>query len=412
MGISVIIPQIGQSIVEAVILKWLKKPGDRVEKGEALVEIGTDKINTELPAPESGVVEALLAKEGDTVPVGAEIAILAAETAAPAVGSRFESEVVAPVTGVSNVVDDDAREPIRSSPLVRKLAKEHNIDLSLVKGSGADGRVTRDDLLRAIEERDARSALVRSKETVRHGRSEAESPQPGASTDAERAPMSRMRKLIAEHMTLSRQTAADVTTFFEIDMSEVVLQRERARGVLEVQDNLKLTYLPFIIAAAARALRAFPVVNASIDKSDIVYRKNINIGIAVALEHGLIVPVIRNADEKDIAGLARAAQDLSERARVNRLTPLDLEDGTFTITNPGVFGALMGTPIIHQPQMAILGVGAVVKRAVVINDAIAIRPMAYFSLSYDHRAVDGSVADRFMAHIKHTLESECPSAIP
>lgn len=412
MGISVIIPQIGQSIVEAVILKWLKKPGDRVEKGEALVEIGTDKINTELPAPESGVVEALLAKEGDTVPVGAEIAILAAETAAPAVGSRFESEVVAPVTGVSNVVDDDAREPIRSSPLVRKLAKEHNIDLSLVKGSGADGRVTRDDLLRAIEERDARSALVRSKETVRHGRPEAESPQPGASTDAERAPMSRMRKLIAEHMTLSRQTAADVTTFFEIDMSEVVLQRERARGVLEVQDNLKLTYLPFIIAAAARALRAFPVVNASIDKSDIVYRKNINIGIAVALEHGLIVPVIRNADEKDIAGLARAAQDLSERARVNRLTPLDLEDGTFTITNPGVFGALMGTPIIHQPQMAILGVGAVVKRAVVINDAIAIRPMAYFSLSYDHRAVDGSVADRFMAHIKHTLESECPSAIP
>jgi 2-oxoglutarate dehydrogenase E2 component (dihydrolipoamide succinyltransferase) len=410
MSISVIVPQIGQSIVEAVILKWLKKPGDRVKKGEALVEIGTDKINTELPAPESGIVERLLAQEGETVPVNAEIATLATESGAPAVVGRVEPEPATPVSGVEPAGREESRERTRSSPLVRKLAQEHNIDLSLVKGSGADDRVTRDDLLRAIEERDAQSASVRQKEPVHRVEPATEKTSRTASADTERAPMSRMRKLIAEHMILSRQTAADVTTFFEIDMAEVVKQRDKAKSTLEAQYSIKLTYLPFIIAAAARALRAYPIVNASIDRTEIVYKKNINIGIAVALENGLIVPVIRNVDEIDIVGLARAAQDLSERARANRLTPLDLEDGTFTITNPGVFGALMGTPIIHQPQMAILGVGAVVQRVVVINDAMVIRPMAFFSLSYDHRAVDGAVADRFLAHIKHTLETECPSA--
>lgn len=403
MSVSVIVPQIGQSIAEAVILKWLKKPGERVEKGEALVEIGTDKINTELPAPEAGMVEKLLAQEGETVPVGAEIAVLSGEAIASASALRAEPEAVLTEELVQNAVSEESPDQTRSSPLVRKLAQEHNIDLSRVKGSGAGGRVTRDDLLRAIEERDARAVSANQKAAIH--------PEVPASVNPERAPMSRMRKLISEHMTLSRQTAADVTTVFEIDMSEVVRQRDKARSALEAQCNVKLTYLPFIIAAAARALRAFPIVNASIDKADILYKKNINIGIAVALENGLIVPVIRNADGTDIVGLARAAQDLSERARANRLTPSDLEDGTFTITNPGVFGALMGTPIIHQPQMAILGVGAVVKRAVVINDAIAIRPMAFFSLSYDHRAVDGEVADRFLAHIKHTLESECPTAI-
>lgn len=392
MSAPVVVPQLGQSIVEAVILRWLKQPGDPVEKGEPLVEIGTDKINTELPAPESGVVEKLLAQEGDTVSVGAEIALLAVEGGDAPVRSATDAGAAVPtVSGsVKEVQEEESERATRLSPLVRKLAKEHNIDVTLLKGTGADGRITRDDLLRAVQERDARPS------------------EPLA--DAERTPMSRMRRLISEHMTLSRQTAADVTTFFEIDMSGVVKQREQANAILASQ-NVKLTYLPFIVAAAARALKAFPIVNASIEGTDIVYKKGIHIGIAVALENGLIVPVIRNADQKDVVALARAAHDLSERARSNRLTPSDLEGGTFTITNPGVFGALMGTPIIHQPQMAILGVGAVVKRAVVIQDAIAIRPMAFFSLSYDHRAVDGAVADRFLAHIKQTLEGDSPGAL-
>lgn len=391
MDVPVVIPQIGQSIAEATIIRWLKKPGDRIEKGESLVEIGTDKINTELPAPESGVLEKVLVAEGETVPIATQIAILQGESAdVPPVSSGQTERESAPEPDVLNAPAAQG-DRIRSSPLVRKLAQEHHIDLATLRGSGAGGRITREDIQRAISSK---------------------RPVIAETGDVERVPMTRMRKLIAEHMSLSRRTAADVTTVFEMDMTEVVRRRDQAKSSFQSQHQLKLTYLPFIVAAVVKGLRAFPVLNASIEKDEIVLKKRIHVGIAVALEHGLIVPVIRNADEKNILGLARASQDLSDRGRSNRLLPEDLEGGTFTITNPGVFGALMGTPIIHQPQVAILGVGAVVKRAVVINDAIAIRPMAYFSLSYDHRALDGATADQFLTHVKQILETDTSPALP
>ena len=380
MDVKVIVPQIGQSIAEATIVKWFRKPGDWVEKGETLVEIGTDKINTEIPAPESGVVARLLAAEGDTVPVATEIAVLSVKGEGVSQAREPEKKTVeeASVREVAPKSSD-----LVSSPFVRKLAREHNIDLSAVTGTGEGGRITKEDILKLVGERE--------------GPEEA---------PFERVAMSRMRKLIAEHMVLSKRTTAELTTFFEVDMNEVSHQREKAK-----QHGLKFTYLPFVMYAVVKALKAFPVLNASIENDAILYHKNVHLGIAVALDDGLLVAVIKHADRLDVAGLARAAQELSERARSKRLLPADLEGGTFTITNPGVFGALMGTPIIHQPQVAILGLGAVVKRPVVIDEGIVIRPMAYLSLTYDHRALDGANADRFLAHIKNTLENECPSAL-
>ncbi|PWT93144.1 MAG: 2-oxo acid dehydrogenase subunit E2 [Acidobacteria bacterium] len=366
----IIVPQVGQSIAEATIVKWFKQEGDFVEKGEPLVEIGTDKINTELPAPESGLLEQLLVKEGETVPVQTEIAILNEGA------NRSNADAPGPTVPL----------PLPYSPVVRKLAEEHDINLDEIRGTGTGGRVTRDDVLKIVEQR-------KSTEST-----------PVESRVDERVPMSRMRKLIAEHMAHSRHTAADVSTFFEVDMTEVARLREKT--------ETKLTFLPFVVGAVVKALKAYPVLNSSIDGDAIIYKKQINIGVAVALDDGLIVPVLKNADQKNIYTIASELQNLSERARNKRLNPDDLDGGTFTITNPGVFGALMGTPIIHQPQVAILELGAVVKRPVVVaNDAIAIRSMAYFSLSYDHRALDGATADRFLAHIKRTLENECQSLL-
>jgi 2-oxoglutarate dehydrogenase E2 component (dihydrolipoamide succinyltransferase)/2-oxoisovalerate dehydrogenase E2 component (dihydrolipoyl transacylase) len=348
-------------------VKWFKKPGERVEKGETLVEIGTDKVNTELPAPESGILREIVITEGDTVPIDTVIAII--DGAAPEIASAEEQRSV-------------GAEAQRHSPLVRRLAEEHGVDLSAIPGSGAGGRVTKEDVLRFVETRT------------------------GGSQTEERVPMSRMRKLIAEHMALSRRTAADVSTFFEVDMTGIAQRRELAKEDYRLRHGVKLTYLPFVVEAAVKALQAFPVVNASIDGEDLVFHRGIHIGIAVAIEEGLMVPVLRDAHEKNLLEIARGIQDLSDRARSRRLSPDELQGGTFSITNPGAFGALMGTPIIHQPQVAILGLGAVVKRAVVINDAIAIRSMACLSLSYDHRALDGATADGFLAHIKKTLESK------
>ncbi len=262
------------------------------------------------------------------------------------------------------------------------------MDLSLVTGTGAGGRIKADDVQEYINRRQAQSG-----------------------SRPQRVPMSRMRKLIAQHMVASKQATAELTTFFEIDMSSVAREKEKAKETLQTRYGIKLTYLPFVISAVSKALRTFPILNCSIEDEEIVYKQDINIGIAVAMEEGLIVPVIRNADTKSVQALARAAQDLSERARSKRLTAEDLEGGTFSITNPGVFGAIMGTPIIHQPQVAILGLGAVVKRPVVVDDTIVIRHMAYFSLTYDHRAMDGASADGFLANVKNTLENECPSAL-
>ena len=385
MSVKVIIPQIGQSIAEATIVKWMKRPGDRVEKGESLVEIGTDKINTELPAPESGVVKQILVAEGDTVPVETVIAIL--DDGRAGVAAEESAVIVEPQAIEAPAGGDSEPAGARYSPHVRKLARDHGVDLSAVPGTGAGGRVTGADVLRFVESL----------------------PKAAPAASAERVPMSRMRKLIAEHMIHSRRTAADVSTFFEVDMSEVVRQRDRARERYLSQHGVKLTYLPFIAAAVVKALQAFPVLNSSIEGEDMVFHRQIHLGIAVALEDGLMVPVLRNAETRNLLGLARGFQDLSDRVRNRKLTPDELQGGTFTITNPGAFGALMGTPIIHQPQVAILGVGAVVKRPVIIDDAFAIRSMAYLSLSYDHRALDGATADRFLAHIKNTLETECPS---
>ena len=364
MKVKVVIPQIGQSIAEATVVKWFKQVGQAVEKGEVLLEIGTDKINTEIPAPESGMIERLLVQEGETVPVLSEIAIIQTDK-----------------------TEGETRPVQRHSPLVRKLAEEHNIDLTELIGTGEGGRITKEDVQKRI---DAAGPDQQGSEIV---------------------PMTRMRKLIAEHMMTSKRSTAELTTMFEIDMTLVVDERMHARDVFLKDHGLKLTYLPFVIAAAAKALRAYPAVNSSIEGENIHYKKECNIGIATAVEEGLIVPVIRGADEMTVLALTRAASDLAERGRTRRLTPEEMTNGTFTITNPGVFGALMGTPIINYPQVAILGMGAVEKRAVVMEDQIVIRPMAYFSLTYDHRAMDGAIADSFMAHIKKTLETACPPAL-
>jgi 2-oxoglutarate dehydrogenase E2 component (dihydrolipoamide succinyltransferase)/2-oxoisovalerate dehydrogenase E2 component (dihydrolipoyl transacylase) len=393
MSIKVIIPQVGQSIAEATIVKWFRKPGERIEKGETLLEIGTDKINTEIPAPESGILEEILVAEGETVPVLTEIAILSGGSSTPqsqTAESETAPEAAAAIASAGSKVESAER---RYTPAVRKLVQEHHIDVNLLSGTGAGGRITAEDVLRHVESLKSTQSPV--------------SPP----IEDRRVPMTRIRKLIAEHMSLSRRTAADVSTFFEIDFSAVVQERDRAKEEYRLRHNLKLTYLPFVVAAVVKGLQAYPILNASIEGDEIVYKKHINIGIAVAIESGLVVPVLKDAGEKDLIAITRAMQDLSERARTNKLLPDELQGGTFSITNPGVFGALMGTPIIHQPQVAILGVGAVVKRAVVINDAIAIRPMCYFSLSYDHRALDGATADQFLAYIKNVLENECLPAL-
>lgn len=379
MTTRVVIPQVGQSIAEATIVKWFKNTGDHIEKGEPLVEIGTDKINTEIPSPESGIIQKLLVPEGETVPVLTEIAIIS--------DGKSDDQPIAPVESKPEIDSSPSISRLERSsdrnysPVVRRLAQEHNVDLSKIVGSGADGRVSKEDVLRFVEQSQSKRA------------------------DEERVPMSRIRKLISDHMSLSRRTAADVSTFFEIDMSAVEAERERVKE----HHGVKLTYLPFVVWAIVQGLKKFPVLNASIDGDAIVYKKHYNIGVAVALDQGLIVPVLKHAEEKNLLEINKDLRDLSNRARNNRLQPADLEDGTFTITNPGVFGALLGTPIIHQPQVAILGVGAVVKRAVVIDDQIVVRPMSYFSLSYDHRALDGATADQFLSFVKQVLEKECPT---
>lgn len=385
MSIKVIVPQIGQSIAEATIVKWMKKPGERIEKGETLVEIGTDKINTELPAPESGLVREILVAEGETVPIETVIAILEGFGEQRGEEAEERGGGLAKEQGSEGVEEGGGGVVGRYTPVVRRLAAEHHVDLARVQGTGSNGRVTKEDVLRFVEKRPAT-----------------------ATKTGERVAMTRMRKLIAEHMIRSRRTAADVSTFFEVDMSEAVRLRERVKDRYAAQHGLKLTYLPFVVSAVTKGLQEYPVLNSSIEGDDMIFHRQINVGIAVALEEGLIVPVLRDANEKTLLGIAREIQDLSDRAKSNRLSPDELQGGTFTITNPGAFGALMGTPIIHQPQVAILGLGAVVKRPVVINDAIAIRSMAYLSLSYDHRALDGATADQFLAHIKNTLETQCP----
>jgi pyruvate dehydrogenase E2 component (dihydrolipoamide acetyltransferase) len=408
MPSNVIMPQMGESIFEGTITKWLKKVGEPVKRDEPLFEISTDKVDSEIPAPASGVLSEIRVKEGETVQINTVVAVIAEEgatTKAPEPVAEPRPETVAePMDRESaESTRTETERSIKSSPLVRRIAREEQVDLNQLEGTGFGGRITKKDILSHLSGRQPTTQPAPSSVVQPVGK---EMPKVRSSlTDhSEVVPMSAMRKSIAEHMVASRRTSAHVSTVFEVDMTRIVsIKNQHADEFLE-REGSKLSYMPFFIKTAAGALKEFPVVNASIVDTNILYKKDVNIGVAVALDWGLIVPVIKNADEKSFLGIAKAASSLAERARQKKLTPDDVQGGTFTITNPGVFGSLLGTPIINQPQVAILCIGAITKRPVVINDGIAIRSMAYLSLTFDHRLIDGAVADQFMSSIKTKLE--------
>ncbi len=401
--IDVVMPQMGESIVEGTLTKWLKRPGERIERDEPLFEISTDKVDTEIPSPAAGVLAEALVEEGKTVAINTVVGRIdesGTASVAPRAAEAAPAPAPVPVTAppppavplpVATPPAAEVAGPL--SPLVRKMAREHNIDLKLVKGSGAGGRITKQDVEAHLA---ARAAAPPAPAVV--------APRP-AVAGARIEPMSVMRQRIADHMTLSKRTSAHCTTVHKADMSRVARVRERAKADFQARYGTPLTYLSFITRAVAEALRAFPIVNASIDGSNIVYHNEINIGIAVALDNGLIVPVIRNADEKNVVGLQRAIADLATRARSRQLKPDEVQGGTFSITNFGSFNALFATPIINQPQVAILGVGSVVKEPVVVEDAIAIRSVCYLALTFDHRLIDGAVAAQFTEKIRAVLEN-------
>ena len=373
MATDIIMPQLGESIAEGTVVKWLIPVGGMIQKDESLLEVETEKVTLEIPSPATGLLNEIIIHEGQTVPVGT---LLARIDSVPA------SEVVNRVGGV--VVRPMEPTPAgdqHHSPAVRQLAKEHGIDLSQVKGTGVGGRVTKKDVLDVIAQSGSQANIA----AVASGES---------SMGEELLPFTQMRKTIADRMVKSRQTSAHVTTFFEADFSSIAKFRE----------GRHLTYLPFVVRATTRAIRDVPIVNSSWGEQNIIVKKDIHMGIATALDDGLLVPVVRYADRKGLTQLAKEIADLAERARSKKLNPEEVQGGTFTITNHGGFGSLFSTPIIHQPQIAILGVGAIQKRAVIIDDAIAIRPMGYLSLSFDHRVIDGATADQFMAKVKHYLE--------
>lgn len=423
-------PQMGESIAEGTIVRWIKKVGDTVDRDEPLFEISTDKVDAEIPSPAAGVLMAIAVKEGETVPVNSVVATIGvagevapAEPAGKAGGEKASEKADAtgtPGPGVSAPASpsttnvpaavaqpalpappapaqgDDRR---KSSPLVRRIAQEHNVDISRIQGSGIGGRVTKQDILGFIEGGGAASARPASEPA----------PQPVTRLGGDQVEkMSVMRKKIAEHMVLSKRTSAHVYSVFEVNYSRVDQIRKAKKDEYE-RAGAKLTFTSFIAKVAVDCLRRHKTINASIDGDNIIYRSDINLGIAVALENGLIVPVVKAAGEKNTLGLSKAIQDIADRARSKKLNPEEVQGGTFTITNPGNFGAQFGLPIINQPQVAILGVGTIEKRPVVVDDAIGIRLMGYLTLGYDHRLVDGAVADQFMADLKKGIENFDPS---
>jgi len=431
MATDVIMPQMGESIAEGTIVKWLHSVGDKIQRDEPLFEISTDKVDAEIPSPSEGVLLEILVQEGETVEIntivgriGAEGEAASAPAPAPAAAPAKTSQEAAPApvaaapvpaaTGTTPAPAAGRGRFVRSSPVVQKIAAEHGVDVSLIDGTGTGGRVTKKDILGYLD--NVGQATAQSVPTPVAAATVAPAPAPAvpAVTPAPaktfpsgqnevREPMSVMRKKISEHMTMSLATSAHVYSVFEIDLHEVVKRRAALKPEF-ASEGVKLTFLPFFIEAVIRGLKEFPIVNSSVDGDDIVYKKDSNIGIAVALENGLIVPVIKQADQMNLLGLSKSAADLADRARTKRLVPDDVQGGTFTITNVGVFGGLFGMPIINQPQVAIMGIGTIVKRPVVIGDAIAIRPIVHVSLSYDHRIVDGADASRFLGVVKRELE--------
>jgi 2-oxoglutarate dehydrogenase E2 component (dihydrolipoamide succinyltransferase) len=402
----------GESIVEGTLTKWLKKPGERVERDEPLFEISTDKVDTEIPSPAAGVVSEILVEEGKTVGINTVVARIEESGAAavapgpegtPPVEPGPEDAPLPPGPVGTPPPPAPAPPPAEPSaplsPLVRKLAREHNIDLSQVTGTGAGGRITKQD----VESHLAPAAPPAP--PAAPAMPPAPPPPPAGAPQTRIEPLSPMRIKIAEHMVFSKRTSAHVTTVHRVDMTKVAKMRERYKAEFQAAYGFSLTYMPFLTRAAAAALRHFPLLNASLDGSNIIYHNEINIGIAVALENGLIVPVVRRADEKNVAGLQRSIVDLATRARTRQLKPDEVQGGTFSITNFGSNGSLVGTPIINQPQVAIMGVGTVEKTPVVIDDAIAIRSICLLSLSFDHRLIDGALADQFMSKVKQVLEA-------
>lgn len=422
---NVVMPQMGESIAEGTIVRWIKKVGDSIDRDEPLFEISTDKVDAEIPSPAAGVLTEIKVKEGETVAVNSVVATIGAagdvkvstgaadgppadELPAAAAGqpetpaAAATSASAEPVAGaVADEGTPDDREELRrqkSSPLVRRIAQEHKVDLAQIQGTGLSGRVTKQDILDYIESGKAPAGPGAA------GSSAPAGPAYKTGESVNVVPMSVMRKKIAEHMVLSARTSPHVYSVYEVNFARVSALRDKKKAAYEAA-GAKLTFTAFIAKVIIDALRQFPIVNASVDGDNIVYKKDINLGIAVALDNGLIVPVIRNADEKNLLGLSRAIQDVAARARTKKLNPDEVQAGTFTITNPGIFGALYGLPLINQPQVAILGVGAIEKRAVVVDDAIAIRPMCHLTLGYDHRLVDGADAGRFLAFVKDRIEN-------
>ena len=415
MSTQVVMPQMGESIAEGTIVRWIKKVGDSIDRDEPLFEISTDKVDAEIPSPAAGVLLEIAVKEGETVAVnsvvatigaaGEKVVVTAAPTAAAPVSSALpEAAAGQPDTAVAATVEAPPAgngRPQRSSPLVRRIAKEHGVDIGRISGTGTGGRVTKHDILGHLDQGSAFAAPTAPEaDSARSARGPAF--QPGERVEIQ--PMSVMRRKIAEHMVLSKRTSAHVYSVFEVTYTRVEELRQARKGEYERQ-GAKLTFTSFIAKAVVDTLRRHPVINASIDGDNVVYKKDVNLGIAVALDNGLIVPVIKDAGEKNLLGLARAIADVADRARAKKLNPDEVHGGTFTITNPGNYGAQFGLPIINQPQVAILGVGAIEKRPVVIDDMIGIRLKGYLTLGYDHRLVDGAVADQFMADVKAYLEN-------
>ena len=434
MPTDIIMPQMGESIVEGTITKWLKKPGDKVQRDEPLFEISTDKVDAEIPAPASGVLQEIKITEGTTVGVNTVVGTIAVdgEAAAPAKAAPAPDKpaaekpapekkaappaAAAPIPPAPPAHEEE--EEARSSPLVRKIAREHGVQLSQVSGTGLGGRITRQDIQQFIENQGSRvgtDAFVRPAERSEAPLASATAappPRPAAPAPypGDLVPMTNMRKLIAKHMIESRRTSAHVHCMYEVDFTRIVNLRAKLKFGFEQRHGVRLTFMPFFVRAAIIALQQWPIINANIEGESIRYHRSINIGIAVALDWGLIVPVVKNAGDLNFLGLQRGITDLGERARTKKLKPEDVEGSTFTITNPGQFGAVFGLPIINQPNSAIMGVGGITKQPLVItdkdgNDSIAIRSVVHLTLGYDHRLIDGAVADQFMAQVKKNLET-------